>query len=103
MAPKNTNASDGYIPPSLRDLLNPAALARITVLAVVLPLDTVPFYGMGTVYGGGMVSQERWDEVTGAAERTAQDAVRRTVAQLHTPTHRPHDQARTRLSHKGTV
>lgn len=27
----------------VRDLLNPAALARITVLAVVPPLETVPF------------------------------------------------------------
>ena len=69
----------------VRDLLNPAALARITVLAVVPPLETVPFYGMGTLYGGGMVSQEGWDEVTASAERTAQDAVRRTVAELHTP------------------
>lgn len=40
---------------------------------------------MGTLYGGGMVSQEGWDEVTASAERTAQDAVRRTVAELHTP------------------
>jgi hypothetical protein len=68
----------------VRDLLNPAALARITVLAVVPPLETVPFYGMGSLYGGGAISQESWDEVTAAAERTAQDAVRQTVAELST-------------------
>jgi nucleotide-binding universal stress UspA family protein len=69
----------------VHDLLNPAALARITVLAVVPPLKTVPFYGVGTLFGGGALSQRSWDEVTATAERTAQDAVRRTVAGLSTP------------------
>jgi len=72
----------------VRDLLNPAALARVTVLAVVAPLETVPFYGASVgygMYGGGSVlSQETQDEVTTSAERTAQDALRRTVAELHT-------------------
>jgi nucleotide-binding universal stress UspA family protein len=70
----------------VRDLLKPAALARITVLAVVTPLETMPFYGMNTVYGGAAVSQEVWNELIEVAERTAQDAVQRTVAELNTAT-----------------
>jgi len=73
----------------VRDLLNPAALARVTVLAVVPPLEIAPFYGASVGFGmyeGGVLSlsQETQDEVTAAAERTAQDALRRTVAELHT-------------------
>jgi len=68
----------------VRDLLNPAALARVTILAVVAPIETIPFYGGFAPYGGGTVSQEAWDEMTAAAERAAQDAMRRTVAELNT-------------------
>jgi len=73
----------------VRDLLNPAALARVTILAVVPPLDTVPFYGASVgfgVYGmyGGGLSQETQDAVTAAAEQTAQEALQRTVAELDT-------------------
>ncbi len=70
----------------VRDLLNPAALARVTVLAVV-PLATVPFYGANVgygMYGGNVLSQETQDAVTALAERTAQEALQRTVAELHT-------------------
>lgn len=73
----------------VRDLLNPAALAQVTVLAVVPPLETMPFYGAYGgfggygVYGGGL-SQETQDALTAAAERTAQEALQRTVAELHT-------------------
>ncbi len=54
----------------VRDLLNPAALAHVTVLAVVPPLATVPFYGasvgygMYGMYGGDVLSQETQDAVT---------------------------------------
>jgi len=74
----------------VRDLLNPTALAHVTILAVVPPLATVPFYGgsgmsgMSGMSGGGMLSQETWDAMTAAAEETAQDALRRTVAELDT-------------------
>jgi len=68
----------------VRDLLNPAALARVTVLAVVAPLETLPFYDTYNGGGGNMLPQETWDGVTAAAERTAEDALRRTVAELHT-------------------
>jgi len=71
----------------VRDLLNPAALAHVTVLAVVPPLATVPFYGMSVgygMYGGNVLSQETQDAVTALAERTAQEALQRTVTELHT-------------------
>ncbi len=77
----------------VRDLLNPAALAHVTILAVVPSLETLPFYGGYGMYGmyggygmdgGSVLSQETQDAVTAAAERTAQEALRRTVAELKT-------------------
>jgi len=50
----------------------------------VAPLETLPFYDTYNGGGGNMLSQETWDGVTAAAERTAEDALRRTVAELHT-------------------
>ncbi|HEX6508212.1 MAG TPA: universal stress protein [Chloroflexota bacterium] len=65
----------------VRDLLNPDALGSVTILAVVLPIRTVPFYA----YAGSnaLVSQEIWDDVAAAAEKTAQDAVQRTMQELN--------------------
>jgi nucleotide-binding universal stress UspA family protein len=71
----------------VRDLLNPAALARVTVLAVVPPLETMPFYAAYAGYGmsgGGMPSQETRDALAASAEQTAQDALQRTVKELNT-------------------
>ncbi len=71
----------------VRDLLNPAALAHVTVLAVVPPLATAPFYGASVgygLYGGDMLSQETQDAVTALAERRAQETLQRTVAELNT-------------------
>jgi nucleotide-binding universal stress UspA family protein len=70
----------------VRDLLNPTALAHVTILAVVPPLDTVPFYGANAGYGicgGGVLSQETYDAMIPSAEHTAQDALRRTEEELH--------------------
>ncbi len=71
----------------VRDLLNPAALARVTILAVAPPLELTPFYGASVGYGmygsGGGLSQETWDALSVAAERTAQDALQRTVTELN--------------------
>lgn len=69
----------------VRDLLNPGALARVTILAVVPPLATAPFYGAYSLYGEytSVLPQETWDALTASAERTAQDAVRRTAEELH--------------------
>ncbi len=86
-------ATDGSAPSLdaarlIRDLLNPAALARVTILAVVPPLETVPFYGaygMYSMYAGG-ISQESMDAVTAAAQKTAEEAVRRTREAVTTTT-----------------
>jgi nucleotide-binding universal stress UspA family protein len=70
----------------VRDLLNPAAVARITILVVVPPLDTVPFYGTNVGYGmydSGVLSQETYDAVHASAEKIAQDALRRTEEELN--------------------
>jgi nucleotide-binding universal stress UspA family protein len=69
----------------VRDLLNPASLARITVLAVVSPLESVPFYGASVGYGMyGVLSEVTQQELAASAEQTAQDALRRTVEELNT-------------------
>ena len=65
-----------------RDLLNPAALARVTILTVVPSLETVPFYGGYGMYN--YLPQVSWDEVTAATDRAAQDALQRTAAELAT-------------------
>lgn len=67
----------------VRDLLNPAALARVTILAVVPPLETAHFYGAYGMYGGGILSQETQDAVSAAAEQTAQDTLSRTGEALN--------------------
>ena len=68
----------------VRDLLNPAALSRVTLLAVVVPMNTMPFY---TYAGyGGPLSQDAWDDVTAEAEKTAQEAMQRTIAELNETT-----------------
>lgn len=71
----------------VRDLLNPAALAHVTILAVVPPLEMVPFYGTTIgygMYGGGALSQETYDEATASAEQTAREALNRTKEELNT-------------------
>jgi len=68
----------------VRDLLNPAALSRVSILAVVVPINTVPFYSYAGY--GGPLSQDAWDDVTATAEKTAQDAVQKTTAELDIPT-----------------
>jgi len=71
----------------VRDLLNPASIARVTILAVVPPLEMVPFYGTNIaygMYGGGVLSQETYDAATASAEQTAGEALRRTMEQLNT-------------------
>ncbi len=48
------------------------------------PLETLPVYETSTGGGGDARAQETWDRVTALAEPAAQDALRRTVAALHT-------------------
>jgi nucleotide-binding universal stress UspA family protein len=70
----------------VHDLLDPIALARVTILAVVPPLDTVPFYGPNVGYGmyvGGVLSQETFDAMNASAQQKARDALQRTEAELH--------------------
>jgi nucleotide-binding universal stress UspA family protein len=66
----------------VRDLLNPAALARITIVAVAPTLTTNYYFGPYSV----MFSQEQWDATAVAVVRTAEDAMQRTKEELHTTT-----------------
>ncbi len=70
----------------VRDLLNPVALAHITILAVISPLQTVPFYdGLG-IYGGyetGLsASQDTLDQLTALARDRAQQAIESSQKEL---------------------
>lgn len=78
-------ATDGSEPSleaarTVRDLLNPSALASVTVVAVVTPINAMPFYSYGGF--GGYASQDIWDGVTSAAEKTAHDAMEQTAQEL---------------------
>jgi len=66
----------------VRDLLNPVAVAHITIVAVVPKLTTNYYFGSYNV----MFTPEQWDETTAAMTRTAEEALRRTKEELHTTT-----------------
>jgi nucleotide-binding universal stress UspA family protein len=60
-------------------LVNPATLERITVLAVVRTLATAPFV---MEFGAGTITQDSWDALNGAAERSAKAAIVEALAEL---------------------
>jgi nucleotide-binding universal stress UspA family protein len=63
----------------IRTLVNPAALERVTVMAVIRPITSAPFFGeVGIV----SISQEAWDSLNEAADASANDAVKKTVDAL---------------------
>lgn len=62
-----------------RTLVNPQALARITVLVVKRPVASMMYTGDITT---GYIPQETWDALTDAAQKTAQDSLTATVAAL---------------------
>ena len=64
----------------VRDLLNPVAVARITIVAVAPTLTTNSYVGPYTA----MLAREQWDETAAAMTRTAEEALRRTKDELHT-------------------
>jgi nucleotide-binding universal stress UspA family protein len=65
----------------VRNLLDPGALARVTILAVVTPITAMPFYSYAPY--GGHPSQDIWEDLTASAKDTAQDAVKRTTEELN--------------------
>ncbi len=66
----------------VRDLLNPAAVARVTIVAVLPTLTTNYYFGPYSM----VLSQEEWDATAATMMRTAEDALRRTKDELHTTT-----------------
>jgi len=69
----------------VRDLLNPTALEHVTVLAVAPSFGVRPYYvgyGMYGMYDEGAFSEQTQEAIDAAAERTVQDALQRTVAEL---------------------
>jgi len=62
----------------LYELVNPATVRQITVLAVIRPVESAPFFSEAAMGGGGAISQATWDSLTQALENTARDATTRT-------------------------
>ena len=60
----------------LRDLVNPQALERITVLSVVRPLETEPF----SLESEGALPPGGWDALNDAVQRAARDAATRAAS-----------------------
>src|SRR4051794_25061857 len=61
----------------VRTLVNPQALGKITVLAVVRPITGTAFFGEMSM---GVVPQETWDALGDAAQDAANSAVAAVVA-----------------------
>src|SRR5258708_27060467 len=57
-------------------LANPNALGRITVLAVVRPITSAPFFAIGGV------PQDVWDRLNESAESAAKKAIQQIVSLL---------------------
>ena len=62
----------------LKGLVSRQALERITVLAVVRPLEAEPF----TLESEGALSAEGWEALNNAVQRGARDAASRAAAEL---------------------
>ena len=60
-------------------LVNPAALERVTVMAVIRPLTSAPFFGE---VGIASISQEAWDSLNESADASAKNAIQKTVDAL---------------------
>lgn len=63
----------------VRDLVNPQALARVTVLAVVRPVTNSAFFGEAAFSG---IAQDVWDDLDDAAQSSASKAIQATVDAL---------------------
>lgn len=62
----------------LYELVNPATVQQITVLAVIHPIESTPFFGEAAMGGGGLISQETWDSLNQSLDKNASDAIART-------------------------
>jgi nucleotide-binding universal stress UspA family protein len=62
-----------------RTLVNPQIVSRVTVLAVIRPLQTTALFGD---MGMGVVPQETWEALNDAAQSAAAAAIRDVVAAL---------------------
>ncbi len=60
----------------VRALTNPEAIGRVTVLAVIRPLTTAPFFSMAGV------AQDVWDSLNESAEASAKHALQTIVDAL---------------------
>jgi nucleotide-binding universal stress UspA family protein len=66
----------------LRTLVAPRSLGRITVLAVIRPLASMPFFSDTESVGVLPLAAETWSELERSATSAAEAAARRVVADL---------------------
>jgi len=62
----------------LYELVNPATVRQITVLAVIHPLESTPFFSGVAMGGGALLSEETWNSLNQSLEQNANDAAART-------------------------
>jgi nucleotide-binding universal stress UspA family protein len=65
----------------LRSHVAPRSIHRITILAVVRPLNTAPFLAAAAM-GGAAISPKAWDELNASAEAAARKAVEEAANEI---------------------
>ena len=75
-----TDGSEGALHAAnfLSELVNPATVRQVTVLAVISPIESAPFFSEMSLAGGGALTQETWDSLTQSLNTNAQEAAART-------------------------
>lgn len=66
----------------LHTIVAPASVERITVLAVVRPLLTTPFFAEAEALGGAPIPQDAWDSFEQTACAAAQRAAQAVVTEV---------------------
>lgn len=79
-----TDGSEGALHAAnfLYELVNPATVNQITVLAVIRPLESMPFFSGAAMGGGALFSEETWNSLNQSLEKNAGDAIARPRAAL---------------------
>jgi nucleotide-binding universal stress UspA family protein len=63
----------------IHTIVNPAVLERVTVMAVIRPITSAPFFGEVGLAG---LSGEAWESLNEAANTSAKNAIQKTVDAL---------------------
>jgi len=75
-----TDGSEGALDAAnfLYKLASPASVQQITVLAVISPIESTPFFNEMSFAGGSVFTQETWNSLNRSLDTNAQGAVTKT-------------------------